>query len=279
MVSTFFSAFAFFGAIVFLPRWFQVVHGYSPTDSGLAALPLVVGLIVSSIASGQIVARTGRYKWLVVGAIVLMGISSVLFTQLTSTTPIEQVWVWMFVAGLGVGPTFAVFTIIIQNAVPFRELGVATSNLTFFRQIGGSVALAIVGTIFGTTFADDLVPQVVAAGVPQAIVDGMTQAGPGSIDVNLLTGAGVGFDLGQALLSQVPPDVVQFVAPYVDQIVNGIYGAFSLAVAQTFYIGIVAAAVAAVSAALMVEHPLRTAATAAAGPRTATAGSAAPTTD
>ena len=64
MVSVFFAAFAFFGAIVFLPRWFQVVEGFSPTNSGLAALPLMVGLIFSSIVSGFIVSRTGRYKWL-----------------------------------------------------------------------------------------------------------------------------------------------------------------------------------------------------------------------
>ncbi|MEA2548077.1 MAG: hypothetical protein QOE42_675, partial [Chloroflexota bacterium] len=76
MVATFFAAFAFFGAIIFLPRWFQIVQGYSPTNSGLAALPLMVGLIFSSIASGLIVARTGRYKWMTVGAIVLMGVST-----------------------------------------------------------------------------------------------------------------------------------------------------------------------------------------------------------
>ena len=66
MVSTFFAAFAFFGAIVFLPRWFQVVEGFSPTNSGLAALPLMIGLIFSSIVSGVLVSRTGRYKWLLV---------------------------------------------------------------------------------------------------------------------------------------------------------------------------------------------------------------------
>ncbi|HET8785536.1 MAG TPA: MDR family MFS transporter, partial [Candidatus Limnocylindrales bacterium] len=87
MVSTFFASFAFFGAIVFLPRWFQVVEGYSPTDSGLAALPLVIGLIGSSIASGVIVARTGHYKWLLVGAISVMAFATVLMTQLTKDTP------------------------------------------------------------------------------------------------------------------------------------------------------------------------------------------------
>src|SRR6185436_12182769 len=172
MVSIFFAAFAFFGAIVFLPRWFQVVEGFSPTNSGLAALPLVIGLISSSFISGVMVARTGRYKFLLVGAIALLGVATALMTQLTKDTPLPIVWFWMFLAGLGIGPTFSVFTIVIQNSVPFRQMGVATSNLTFFRQIGGSVALAFVGTIFADAFENDLVPQMTAAGVPSQIVQG-----------------------------------------------------------------------------------------------------------
>ncbi len=172
MVSTFFAAFAFFGAIVFLPRWFQVVEGFSPTNSGLAALPLMVGLIFSSIVSGFLVSRTGRYKWLLVGSITLMGLATLFMTQLTKDTPVPIVWLWMLLAGLGVGPTFSVFTIVIQNAVPFQQLGVATSNLTFFRQIGGTIALAFVGTIFATSFQEQLLPQMTAAGVPKQVTDG-----------------------------------------------------------------------------------------------------------
>ena len=92
-------------------------------------------------------------------------------TQLRADTPVPVVWLWMFIAGLGVGPTFAVFTLVVQNAVPFQYLGVATSNLTFFRQIGGTVALAIVGTVFGTKFASEIVPSMTAAGVPPQLVD------------------------------------------------------------------------------------------------------------
>jgi len=257
MIASFFASFAFFGAIVFLPRWFQFVHGFSPTFSGLAALPLMVGLIFSSIVSGLIVSRTGRYKWLTVGSIALMGLSTALMTQLTSDTPLPTVWFWMFLSGLGVGPTFAVFTIIVQNAVPFHELGVATSNLTFFRQIGGSVALAIVGTIFGTTFAEQIGPQMTAAGVPPPVVAGFGQASStGALDFNNLTGVGV--DLGQTILAAVPAALRAALEPFIGSIVEGIHGAFSLAVAQTFYIGVVAAAIAAVAAATMHEHALRT---------------------
>jgi EmrB/QacA subfamily drug resistance transporter len=250
MVATFFAAFAFFGAIIFLPRWFQIVQGYTPTFSGLAALPLMVGLIGSSIASGLIVARTGRYRWLTVGAIVLMGISTLLMTQLRAETPVGIVWIWMFIAGLGVGPTFAVFTLIVQNAVPFNLLGVATSNLTFFRQIGGTVALAIVGTIFASGFHGELAPQMTAAGVPGDVVAGFTQAmNSGALDFNQLTGTG---DIGQSIAAAQPA-----LAPVVPQIVAGIHEAFSLGVASTFWIGVIAAVLAALAAAAMHELPLR----------------------
>jgi EmrB/QacA subfamily drug resistance transporter len=250
MVSTFFAAFAFFGAIIFLPRWFQIVQGYTPTFSGLAALPLMVGLIGSSIGSGLLVARTGRYKYLMIGAIALMGLSTALMTQLRADTPVPIVWLWMFIAGLGVGPTFAVFTLIVQNAVPFNMLGVATSNLTFFRQIGGTVALAIVGTLFATSLKEQLAPQMTAAGVPATVVTGFTQAmNSGAFDFNQVVGTG---DIGQSIAAAQPA-----LAPVVPQIVDGIHRAFSLGVASTFIVGIVGAVVAALAAAGMQELKLR----------------------
>jgi len=249
MVSVFFAAFAFFGAIVFLPRWFQVVEGFSPTNSGLAALPLMVGLIASSILSGLIVARTGRYKWLIVGSVIVMGFAVLLMTQLTKDTTLAVVWLWMFIAGVGVGPTFSVPTIVIQNAVPFRQLGVATSNLTFFRQIGGTISLAFVGTIFGTSFKDNLVPQLSAAGVPEPLIQGFAQSG-GNFDTNQLTGVG---DLSQ-VLARVIPAQFQSAIPL---IVDGIHGAFSLATAQTFWLGVIGAVIALVAALAIKEIPLR----------------------
>ena len=249
MVSTFFAAFAFFGAIVFLPRWFQVVQSFTPTNSGFAALPLVIGLIGSSIASGLIVARTGRYKWLLVGSMAMLGIGVALMTQLTKDTPLPVLWLWMFIAGLGVGPTFSVFTIVIQNAVPFKELGVATSNLTFFRQIGGSVALAFVGTIFAQSFTDDLIPQFRAAGVPEPLIQGFQQ-NSGSFDVAQLTGVG---DISAALAKVLPPEAQQFIP----NIIQGIHGAFSLATAQTFWLGVIGAVLAVGAGLFIKEIPLR----------------------
>ena len=277
MVSTFFASFAFFGAIIFLPRWFQFVHGFSPTNSGLAALPLVIGLIFSSIVSGIIVSRTGKYKWMLVGAIVLMGVATAFMTQLTAETPLPVVWAWMFLAGLGVGPTFAVFTIVVQNAVPFHELGVATSNLTFFRQIGGSVALAIVGTIFGTSFTEQIGPQLTKAGVPDQVVAGFGQASAsGQLDFNKLTGVG---DLGAAILAGLPAQLQAAVQPFITNIVTGIHEAFSLAVAQTFWLGVGAAIISAIAASMMHEHKLRTSYAPVTAPASATEVAAATATE
>jgi EmrB/QacA subfamily drug resistance transporter len=268
MISVFFAAFAFFGAVVFLPRWLQFVQGFTPTNSGLGMLPLVGGLIVSSIVSGVIVARTGKYKWLLVGSIALIGIGTLLMTQLTKDTPYLVLSLWMLVAGLGVGPTFSVFTIVIQNAVPFRQLGVGTSNLTFFRQIGGSVALAFVGTIFAQSLEEDLPGQLTAAGVPAQIQQGFQQAtSTGSFDFNQLLN--VGGDLGATILGALPAAAKPFVEPYVNNIVQGIYGAFSLAVGQTFWLGVFGSVIALIAAVAIKEIPLRAGAPAAAQPAAA----------
>ena len=256
MVTVFFAAFAFFGAIVFLPRWFQVVEGFSPTNSGLALLPLMVGLIGSSVISGLLVSRTGHYKWIIVGSIAIMGFAVLLMTQLTKDTPVPVVWIWMFIAGLGVGTTFSVPTIVIQNAVPFKQLGVATSNLTFFRQIGGTIALAFVGTIFATSFQDNLIPQMSAAGVPQQVINGFTQASSsGSFDFNSLTGVG---DLGAAILKAIPPEFQAAVQPFIGAMVEGVHGAFSLATAQAFWLGVFGSVVAFAASLAIKEIPLRT---------------------
>src|SRR4029077_16610910 len=102
------------------------------------------------------VARTGKYKLLVMAGIAIMAVGLVLMSAISTDEPIAQLWFAMFITGIGIGPTLSVFTIIVQNAVPFNRLGVATGNLTFFRQIGGSVGLAIAGTVFANALAGEL---------------------------------------------------------------------------------------------------------------------------
>ena len=234
ILATFLAAIGFFGAIIFLPRWFQFVQGVSPTESGLQILPLLAGVIISSIVAGALVSRTGKFKWILTGALAIMSVGILLFTGLGARTDLPLLWGWMFLAGLGVGPTLSVFTIVIQASVPFSRLGVATGNLVFFRQIGGSVGLAVVGTIFAESFASRLQPSLVEAGVPAqqaAAVAAMSASGS---------------DLTQVGGMSLPDQLAQVPAlqGIVDQVVTGIYQAFSLAIGDTFWFGLAATLVA-----------------------------------
>src|SRR5262249_35394863 len=148
VAATFFVGFSFLTAVIFLPRWFQTVAGLSATESGYNLLPLLVGLIFAATAAGQIVARTSRYKLLMFGSLALLAFALYLMTNLSPTTDRPLLWLWMFLAGLGIGPSLAVFTLIVQNAVSADRIGVATSSLTFFQQIGGTIRLAGAGSIF-----------------------------------------------------------------------------------------------------------------------------------
>ncbi len=259
MLAAFTASFGFFGAVIFLPRWYQVVNGSSATESGYQLLPLLFGLILSSIISGQIVSRTGRYKWLTVGALATLAVALLLITNLRADTPPPMLWLWQFVAGVGIGPTLAVFTIIVQNAVPPNKLGVATSNLTFFRQVGGTVGLALAGTIFGATLQTEAPRQVAGellrAGVPQAQIDQFAARLSGSaFSTDTLSAVG---DMGARILAQVPAEARDFVEPLIPSIVQGIHQAFSLAIADTMWLGLTATLVAVGAALTLREVPLR----------------------
>jgi EmrB/QacA subfamily drug resistance transporter len=241
ILATFLASISFFGAIIFLPRWFQFVRGVSPTESGLEILPLLAGVILSSISAGILVSRTGRFRWLVVGALAIMSVGLLLFTNLHAVSDMPVVWMWMFLLGLGVGPTLSVFTIVVQASVPFSRLGVATGNLTFFRQVGGSVGLAIVGTVFAESFASRLEPTLIRSGVPAPQAALVSQfASRGGEDITQVGGPSL-----RDQLSAVPP-----LQGVVDQVVTGVHEAFTVAIADTFWLSLVVTLVALVVAAV-----------------------------
>jgi hypothetical protein len=163
-----------------------------------------------------------------------------LMTSLTATTELPVVWLWMVLVGLGIGPSFAVFTALVQNSVQPRVVGVATSSLTFFQQIGGTIGLTIVGTILADSLGKQLPERLVANGIPQQMVTQFAAQGGGSGALNL-TGTG---DLGKTILEQVPPIFRPQVEPLIPAIVTSIHEAFALAIATTFWVGIAAAIIA-----------------------------------
>jgi EmrB/QacA subfamily drug resistance transporter len=250
VTAMFLAAMGFFAAVVFLPRWFQVVNGSSALESGYQILPLLAGLIFSAIISGQIVARTRQYKVIVVGAMILLALGLFLSTNIRPDTPLPLLWLWMAIIGFGIGPAFAVFTLVVQNNVPVRDLGTGTSSLTLFQQVGGTVGLALTGTIFTETLLKEVPQQLTAAGVPPQIVQGFATGGGNAL--NQLTGVG---DLGARILASVPAAFQAQVAPFIDQIVGAIHTSFSIATGAAFTVGIATAAIAAIVAVVTIPGP------------------------
>jgi EmrB/QacA subfamily drug resistance transporter len=152
----FIVGFAMFGAITYLPAFFQVVRGISPTFSGLQLLPLMAGLLVVSIGSGQIISRTGRYRFWPIAGTAFMTLGLYLLSRMGIHTSSLLDSLYMLVLGMGIGGVMQVLVIIVQNAVPHGELGVATSGATFFRSIGGAFGTAIFGAIFSNVLVGNL---------------------------------------------------------------------------------------------------------------------------
>ncbi len=247
MVAIFLATFGFGAAIIFLPLYYQVVQGASATESGYKLLPFLGGLILSSIASGQVVARTGRYKPVLLVGMVFLAVGLALMTQLRAETSDAMLWSWMFVTGLGVGPTFAVFTIVVQNSVPFHELGAATSDLTLFRQIGTTVGLTMAFTLFRNNLTWDLLrSEIVNRGVPATFVPA---AAPPGFDLGALTNP-VGASTAMDFLTKVPAQVQPL-------FVEGFHSALTIAIANSMWLG-VGATIAALGATVFLhEIPLR----------------------
>ena len=152
----FIVGFGMFGAITYLPAFFQVVRGISPTISGLYLLPLMVGLLLVSISSGQIIARTGQYRVFPIAGTALMTVGLLLLHFMSPSTSTVFDGLGMLVLGMGLGGVMQTLVIIVQNGVPHSELGVATSGATFFRSIGGSFGTAIFGAIFSNLLVSNL---------------------------------------------------------------------------------------------------------------------------
>ena len=142
--------FGMFGALSSIPLFLQLVNGSTPTESGFQLLPMILGLMISSIVSGQLISRTGRYKIFPIIGTGLMSLGFFLFTFIQASTPVWYVMLGMFFVGLGLGQLMQTLTIASQNAVGPRDIGVATSASTFFRQIGGTLGVAVLFSVLFT---------------------------------------------------------------------------------------------------------------------------------
>lgn len=157
---------AMFGAIVFLPQYLQIVKGETPTASGLLTLPLMAGLLITSIVSGRIISHTGRYKLFPVAGLLIAAVGLGMLSLLHVHTSLIVASVYMFVTGFGIGLVMQVLVLAAQNAVAHKDLGVATSGATFFRSMGGAVGVAIFGALLSHRLRDSIPAALTKAGVP-----------------------------------------------------------------------------------------------------------------
>ncbi|MEP7177498.1 MAG: MDR family MFS transporter [Pseudonocardiales bacterium] len=146
-VVAFISGIAMFGALAFLPQYLQLVHGVSATASGLLLLPLLVGLLFMSIASGRYISQTGNYRWFPLVGTVLVTVGLALLSRIGAHTSLALVSLDILVFGAGLGLFMQVLTLVVQNAVPMRQMGVATSSVTFFRSMGGTLGASALGAL------------------------------------------------------------------------------------------------------------------------------------
>ena len=153
-ILSFIVGFAMMGSITFLPTFLQFVSGASATSSGLRMLPMVIGLLLTAVASGAVVGRTGKYRMFPIAGAAVTALGLYLISLMDQTTPIWLESVFLFVLGAGIGLIMQILTLIVQNTAEYRDLGTATSGVTFFRTLGGAFGASVLGSIYSNQLAD-----------------------------------------------------------------------------------------------------------------------------
>jgi len=246
----FFTAFGMFGAIIFVPLFFQGVLGVTATASGSFLTPMMLAVVFGSFTSGQILSRTGGH-YRVQGAvgIILLGLGLALLSTMTADTSHVRALISIGITGLGLGITMPIFTITVQNAVPHNVLGVATSASAFFRSIGGSVGLAIMGSVMNNRFAASLMsglsPEIQSM-MPQRELETWVR------NPQALVNPGAQAQLKDFLVQLVPQGSAIF-----EQVLMELREALSTAISGVFLIGLAAVALALVIHFFIKEIPLR----------------------
>ncbi|HEX3864967.1 MAG TPA: MDR family MFS transporter [Stellaceae bacterium] len=173
---------AMFGSVTYMPMYLQVAKGVTPTIAGLALTPMMAGVLVTSIASGRIISKIGRYRPFPIVGTAVMTIGLFLLATLSAGTSIWTTGLYMLMLGFGLGLVMQVLVLAVQNAVDYRDLGVATSGTTLFRSIGGSVGVSLFGAIFTATLTTDLAARLpMGTPIPDATAPAAIQALPAAV--------------------------------------------------------------------------------------------------
>jgi EmrB/QacA subfamily drug resistance transporter len=155
---------AMFGALAYLPTYLQMATGANATKAGFLMIPMLAGLLVTSIVSGLLVSRTGRYKWLPITGTLMVALSLVLLSTMTPSLPVWVLCSYLAIMGIGLGMSMQILILIVQNSFPNSEVGTATASNNYFRQIGASLGSAVVGSLFVARLTQLLADRMPGAG-------------------------------------------------------------------------------------------------------------------
>ena len=247
-----------FGGMSVIPLYLQIVKGASPTKAGLLLLPLVLGIMLASILSGQLTARTGRYKIFPIMGTLMMAIGLLLLNTINADTPLSRTDIWMFIFGFGLGGFMQTLVIAVQNAVPARDMGVATASATFFRQMGGTLGTAVFLSILFSTVGDKIATafRTLAPTAPfqAALSDQSVLANPNNAPVlSMIRSAGTSGAVGTSALQDS-----SFIQQLDPRLARPFLVGFADSMHPVFLTAAVVVAVAFVLVLFMKELPLRT---------------------
>jgi EmrB/QacA subfamily drug resistance transporter len=237
-----------FGTFLFIPLFIQGVIGSNATESGSVMMPMMLTMIVSGIVGGQIISRTGRYKYMALGGLIVTAIGMYLLSQMGPDTGYVTVVRNMMIVGLGLGPTMPVFTLAAQNAVPFNQLGVVTSLTQFGRSIGGTLGAAVFGSLLANRFGPALqeaLPKSVVDAIP---ADRLAQLQNPQILLNPQMSDGL-----RSGLASAGPQALQAY----DALIGAIKIALTVSLHDLFFDGALIVALGAIAVIFLPELPLR----------------------
>ena len=222
LLATFLTGFGMFGAIIFVPLFFQGVLGASATSSGSFLTPMMLGIVFGATMSGQLLSRTGgHYRIQAIIGTGVMVAGAFLISTMDVNTSFARAVGYIVVLGLGLGATFPTFTLAVQNSVPFRLMGISTSALQFYRSIGGMLGLAVLGAVMANRFAsklEDMVPENVVAALPPGQLDAIKDNPQALVDPSAVDGLKSGF-------AQAGPDGVRIVDALLGSMKSALAGA------------------------------------------------------
>ncbi len=250
LIISFLAGFGMFGGTIFLPLFFQGVLGLSATQSGSFLMPMMAGMVVASILSGQALSRLGgHYKAQTLIGLIVMGVGIFLLSRMSTDTSYGTATLNMVVAGIGIGTALPLFTIIVQNAVPYNIMGVATSAVQFFRQIGITLGLAVMGALMASRYAarvPGLITDEVRQGLPAEEISAMIGNPQALMDPEALANLRDGLKhlgpLGEELL---------------EQLIFALRKSLSMAISDVFLVGMALVAAAVLLTVFLKEIPLK----------------------